>query len=48
VVEKRLAGSLAAAAWAALHGAELIRVHDVAETNDMMVMLDAIRKESRS
>ena len=29
---KRLEGSLAVAAWAALHGAAAVRVHDVAET----------------
>ncbi len=30
--DRRLGGSLAAAGWAALHGAAVVRVHDVAET----------------
>jgi len=37
---ERLAGSLAAAAWAAAHGAHILRVHDVLETCDVCRMLD--------
>ncbi|NVK54453.1 MAG: dihydropteroate synthase [Alteromonadaceae bacterium] len=35
-VEKRLAGSLAVATIAAMQGAQIIRVHDVAETKDVV------------
>lgn len=42
--EQRLAGSLAAAAWAAANGANVVRVHDVAETVDVVRMIDAIRR----
>jgi dihydropteroate synthase len=42
--EGRLYGSLAAAAWGALSGADIIRVHDVAETADVMKILQAIQK----
>jgi dihydropteroate synthase len=31
-VEDRIDGSLATATWAMLHGASMVRVHDVAET----------------
>jgi len=41
--EGRLAGSLAVHAYAALSGAHIVRVHDVADTVDVMRMLDAIR-----
>jgi dihydropteroate synthase len=42
-VEERLAGSLAVAAWCLLNGAMVIRTHDVAETSDLVRMLNAIR-----
>jgi dihydropteroate synthase len=35
-VEARLAGSLAAALFAAAQGAQILRVHDVAETVDAL------------
>ena len=38
-VEGRLAGTLAANAFAATHGAAVLRVHDVSETSDMVKML---------
>ena len=38
----RLAGSLAAAAWAARQGAALLRVHDVAETVQFLAVWQAI------
>ena len=44
-VEERLEGSLAAAAWGALHGAEILRVHDVRETVRLVKVLDAIKAE---
>jgi dihydropteroate synthase len=40
---ERLPGSLAAAAWAACHGAALVRVHDVAETRQFLAVWQAIR-----
>jgi dihydropteroate synthase len=42
-VEKRLEGSLAAAALAAWQGAHVIRAHDVVETVRVVRMIDAIR-----
>jgi dihydropteroate synthase len=40
--EERLPGSLAAAAWAAHHGAAILRVHDVAETRQFLEVWRAI------
>jgi dihydropteroate synthase len=40
----RLAGSLAAAAWAASRGAAILRVHDVAETVDVLRTWAAIER----
>lgn len=45
-VEQRLEGSLAAAVVGALHGADIIRVHDVLETVRAVRMADAIRMEN--
>lgn len=42
-VGERLEGSLAAAAYGILHGADIVRVHDVKETVRLARMLDAIR-----
>jgi dihydropteroate synthase len=42
-VDRRLAGSLAAAAAAVGSGAQVVRVHDVAETVDTLRVLQAIR-----
>jgi len=47
--DRRLAGSLAAALWAMVHGADLIRVHDVAETAQAIAVWRAIAAaESRT
>jgi dihydropteroate synthase len=44
-LEQRLAGSLAAACYALLRGsAQIFRVHDVAETHDVVVLLKALRE----
>ena len=40
---ERLEGSLAANSWGVLHGADILRVHDVRETVRLARMLDAIR-----
>lgn len=42
-VTERLEGSLATAALAAWHGAQVIRAHDVRETHRVIRMIDAIR-----
>lgn len=41
-VDQRLAGSLALAALAVAHGAQILRVHDVAETVDVVRMVAAV------
>ena len=46
--EQRLPGSLAAAAWAAHHGAAIIRVHDVADTVQFLDVWSAIRDTGES
>jgi len=43
--EDRLAGSLAATAVAVLHGAALVRTHDVAETVDAVRVAERLRRE---
>lgn len=44
-LEQRLAGSLAAASHALVGGtAQIVRVHDVAETRDVVVLLQALRE----
>jgi dihydropteroate synthase len=45
-VDDRLYGSLALAAAAVMNGAWIVRVHDVAETVDVVRMLNAIKQES--
>ena len=40
----RLPGSLAAVAWAVMQGAQIVRVHDVAETVDVVRLLQAVRQ----
>jgi len=44
-VEERLYGSLALAALAAWQGAQIIRVHDVAETVDVINVVAAVREQ---
>jgi 2-amino-4-hydroxy-6-hydroxymethyldihydropteridine diphosphokinase len=46
-VEQRLAGSLAAALLAAQRGARILRVHDVAETVDMLKVWQAVEQAGR-
>jgi dihydropteroate synthase len=44
-LEQRLAGSLAAVCYALLRGgAQILRVHDVAQTRDAIVVLEALRR----
>ena len=45
-VDQRLPGSLATVAMAVMQGAEIIRVHDVAETMDVVKMTRAMMRES--
>jgi dihydropteroate synthase len=42
--EQRLPGSLAAAVAAALAGADIVRVHDVAATRQAIDVINALRK----
>jgi len=43
---ERLSASVAAAAVSALHGASLVRVHDVAATREALAVVDAVRSSS--
>lgn len=43
--ERRLPGSLAAAAWACSGGTAILRAHDTAETADFLAVWQAIRRE---
>jgi dihydropteroate synthase len=44
-VDRRLAGSLAALAWAAAHRAAIVRVHDVAESVQFLAVWEAIGRK---
>ncbi len=44
-VNERLAGSLAAAVFAVMHGAQLLRVHDVKESCDAIRLVDTLRAQ---
>lgn len=46
VADKRLAGSLAAAAWCALNSVAIVRVHDVLETRQMLAMMEALMERT--
>ena len=46
--EERLGGSLAAAAWAVLRGAHVIRAHDVADTVRAMRAIDGLMNPARN
>jgi dihydropteroate synthase len=46
-VDRRLPASLACTAWAVLAGAHLVRAHDVAETVQLVRMLEALRAHQR-
>ena len=43
-VEQRLYGSIASAVIAAMSGANIVRVHDVAETVDALAMVKALKQ----
>jgi dihydropteroate synthase len=45
---RRLAGSLGSVAWAFLSGVRFFRVHDVAETRDVLLVLQALRTGTMS
>jgi dihydropteroate synthase len=45
-VSERLAGGLSFATWALLQGAQIIRTHDVAETVDVVAVVQALREEN--
>ncbi|MGN6386827.1 MAG: dihydropteroate synthase [Verrucomicrobiota bacterium] len=47
-VTARLPGSLACAAWAALNGAQFIRAHDVAETVQLLRMIEEIQRHKQA
>jgi len=42
--DERLPGSLAVAAWAVTQGASIVRAHDVAETVDVIRMIEAVKE----
>jgi dihydropteroate synthase len=42
--EDRLYGSLAVAAWATVHGANVVRVHNVSETVEVVRMIEAMKQ----
>lgn len=44
-VDERLAGSLAAAVFSVMHGAQLLRVHDVKESCDAVRLVDRLRTQ---
>ena len=47
-VDERLAASVAAAALACLNGADILRVHDVAETRDALRVAAAVREQGQA
>lgn len=47
-VDRRLAGSLAAAAWSAACGAAIVRVHDVAETRQLLEVWQELDRRRRA
>lgn len=42
--DDRLAGSLAVASWCAIEGVEMLRVHDVRETRDVLRVIEALEE----
>jgi dihydropteroate synthase len=46
-VGERLMGTAATCAVAILHGAQLVRVHDVAPIRDLVLMLEAIMQRKK-
>jgi dihydropteroate synthase len=45
-VPERLLGTAASVAWAAWMGAQIVRVHDVAEMRDILLVADRLRAEA--
>ena len=45
-MSERLPGSLAAAAWGVTHGAQIVRVHDVAATVDVVRLITAVQQKN--
>lgn len=45
-IDQRLPGSLALAMLAVQHGASIVRVHDVAETHDVLRILDSVNQSA--
>lgn len=45
-VSERLLGTAASVAWASWMGAEIVRVHDVAEMRDILLVADRLRAEA--
>lgn len=43
-VEKRMAGTLAANTVAVMNGADIIRVHDIEETSDMLKIMEMVKR----
>lgn len=43
--EERLEGSIAAACYSVMHGADIVRVHDVLETRKALQVIDALRNK---
>ena len=46
-VEGRLFGTAATVAWAAAGGADVVRVHDVAEMRDIVKVVDQLVRSER-
>jgi dihydropteroate synthase len=44
----RLPATVAGLAWAALAGAQVLRVHDVGAARDVLLVLQALQKERRA
>jgi dihydropteroate synthase len=47
-VDHRLAGTLASVAWCAARGANVVRVHDVQETAQVLRVIDALRRKAKT
>ncbi|MCX7827367.1 MAG: dihydropteroate synthase [Verrucomicrobiae bacterium] len=45
-VDHRLAGTLASVAWCAAHGANIVRVHDVQESAQVLRVIDELRRKA--
>ncbi|MBM3889298.1 MAG: dihydropteroate synthase [Verrucomicrobia bacterium] len=47
-VDERLAGTLATVAWCAARGANIVRVHDVQETAQVLRVIDELRRKTKT